>query len=259
MAIVTFYSYKGGVGRSILLANTAYLIASMGYNVVCVDFDLEAGGLHSIFSIKKVNVTSLQVLTGKSLLTLVNVDNIPIPNGGSIKILPTVSTEGYLVNILVESPPTNLINRMKQVLTQINDEFHPDFVLVDSRSGINEVMQALFDVSDIVVLVLKPNRQNLVGGKTILDYLNTQKKIVPILIVSQVIRKGHSKLLQKFVQSILGRDTPKLPLYLIEFDPGLLYDEYLPSVRYISNNKKSSLLKGYREVAKKLVNIVMGD
>jgi len=259
MTIIAFYSYKGGVGRSILLANTAYLIASMGYNVVCVDFDLEAGGLHSIFSVKEVNVTSLQVLLGRSLLTLVDVNNIPIPNGGSIKILPTVSTEGNLVNILVETPLTNLMNRMRQVLRQINDEFNPDFILVDSRSGINEVMQALFDVSDIVALVLKPNRQNLAGGKTILDYLSTQNNIVPILIVSQVIREGHSELLDTFVQRLQGNDRPRLTPCLIEFDPELLYDEYLPSVRYINNDRKSSLLEGYMEVAKKIVNSVGGE
>lgn len=259
MAIITFYSYKGGVGRSILLANTAYLLASKGYNVVCVDFDLEAGGLHSIFAINNVNVTSLQVLLGNRLLTLVNVSNIKIPKGGSIKILPTVSTEGNLVNILLESPPSNIMIRMKQVLEQINNEFNPDFILVDSRSGINEVMQALFDKSNIVALVLRPNRQNLVGGNAILDYLNTQRNILPILVISQVITEGYSDVLERFVQEIEVNNRQSLKPLLIEFDPELLYDEYLPSVRYAGNNKKSFLLKNYEAVADTIIRSVMGN
>src|SRR4051794_16575664 len=47
--ITTFYSYKGGVGRSMILANTAALLAKWGYRVLCVDWDLEAPGLRLYF------------------------------------------------------------------------------------------------------------------------------------------------------------------------------------------------------------------
>src|SRR5687767_9627324 len=47
--IVTFYSYKGGVGRSFCLANVAVQLARWGNRVLCVDFDLDAPGLHEYF------------------------------------------------------------------------------------------------------------------------------------------------------------------------------------------------------------------
>ena len=43
--IVTFYSYKGGVGRSMALANVGEILADIGYDVILCDFDLEAPGL----------------------------------------------------------------------------------------------------------------------------------------------------------------------------------------------------------------------
>ncbi|MFC4035702.1 FxSxx-COOH system tetratricopeptide repeat protein [Streptomyces polygonati] len=43
--IVTFYSYKGGTGRTMALANTAWILASQGKHVLVVDWDLEAPGL----------------------------------------------------------------------------------------------------------------------------------------------------------------------------------------------------------------------
>ena len=43
--IVTFYSYKGGVGRSMAVLNVAALLASRGFRVLIIDFDLEAPGL----------------------------------------------------------------------------------------------------------------------------------------------------------------------------------------------------------------------
>jgi len=43
--IVTFYSYKGGTGRTMALANTAWILASGGQRVLVVDWDLDAPGL----------------------------------------------------------------------------------------------------------------------------------------------------------------------------------------------------------------------
>ena len=43
--IFTFYSYKGGVGRSLALINVAYELARRGRHVLVVDFDIEAPGI----------------------------------------------------------------------------------------------------------------------------------------------------------------------------------------------------------------------
>lgn len=48
--IVTFYSYKGGTGRSMALANVAWLLASNDQRVLVIDWDLEAPGLHRYFA-----------------------------------------------------------------------------------------------------------------------------------------------------------------------------------------------------------------
>lgn len=54
--IITFYSYKGGTGRSMALANVACLLARgmarTSQRVLVIDWDLEAPGLHRFFSAK---------------------------------------------------------------------------------------------------------------------------------------------------------------------------------------------------------------
>lgn len=47
--VITFYSYKGGTGRSMALANVAWILASAGKRVLAIDWDLEAPGLHRYF------------------------------------------------------------------------------------------------------------------------------------------------------------------------------------------------------------------
>ena len=51
MRTITFYSYKGGTGRTLALANVARQLARFGQKVVAVDFDLEAPGLHYKFAV----------------------------------------------------------------------------------------------------------------------------------------------------------------------------------------------------------------
>ncbi|MFC7484662.1 tyrosine-protein kinase family protein [Luedemannella flava] len=47
--IITFYSYKGGTGRTMAVANLAWIMASNGLRVLVVDWDLESPGLHRYF------------------------------------------------------------------------------------------------------------------------------------------------------------------------------------------------------------------
>lgn len=48
--VVTFYSYKGGVGRSFAVANAAVILAQWGARVLLVDWDIEAPGLNHYFA-----------------------------------------------------------------------------------------------------------------------------------------------------------------------------------------------------------------
>lgn len=47
--VVTFYSFKGGTGRSMAVANVAWILAANGKRVLAADWDLESPGLHRFF------------------------------------------------------------------------------------------------------------------------------------------------------------------------------------------------------------------
>ncbi len=64
MYVVTFYSFKGGVGRSMALVNVAAELARRGERVLVVDFDLEAPGLDTF------DITASRE-SGRGLLDLV--------------------------------------------------------------------------------------------------------------------------------------------------------------------------------------------
>jgi MinD-like ATPase involved in chromosome partitioning or flagellar assembly len=47
--VVTFYSYNGGTGRTMAIANVAWILAANGMRVLVADWDLESPGLHRFF------------------------------------------------------------------------------------------------------------------------------------------------------------------------------------------------------------------
>lgn len=61
MRVVTFYSFKGGVGRTLALSNVATSLCLSGKKVLIVDFDLEAPGIDTQYF---PNVTDTQRAVG---------------------------------------------------------------------------------------------------------------------------------------------------------------------------------------------------
>jgi tetratricopeptide (TPR) repeat protein/MinD-like ATPase involved in chromosome partitioning or flagellar assembly len=69
--IYTFYSYKGGVGRSMALANVAELLYRCGLKVLMVDFDLEAPGLERYFDVPEAVHKPTDILKRRGIIDLV--------------------------------------------------------------------------------------------------------------------------------------------------------------------------------------------
>ena len=70
MSITTFYSYKGGMGRTIALANVAVLLAQRGHRVLVVDWDLEAPGIEKYFGDLRIVPEGLGLLPMLSEVSL---------------------------------------------------------------------------------------------------------------------------------------------------------------------------------------------
>lgn len=68
--IYTFYSFKGGVGRSMALANIAELLYLRGLKVLMVDFDLEAPGLERYFNVPNAMTKPQEVLSKRGVIDM---------------------------------------------------------------------------------------------------------------------------------------------------------------------------------------------
>lgn len=194
MYIVTFYSFKGGVGRSMALVNTAVELCQRGRRVLIVDFDLEAPGI-STFDLFSGATTSPGIVdyvtdfveTQQAPDVRRYVSNCPKwkAGQGELWIMPAgKQDENY-------SAKFNSINwkelyaqhsgylMFEDMKAQWKEALAPDYVLIDSRTGHTDVGGICTrQLPDAVAIMFFPNEQNLQGLKRIIEDIRAESDSV---------------------------------------------------------------------------------
>ncbi|HLK79215.1 MAG TPA: FxSxx-COOH system tetratricopeptide repeat protein [Streptosporangiaceae bacterium] len=199
--IVTFYSYKGGVGRSMALANVADLMARSGLRVLMVDFDLEAPGLESFFPVEGEVIRGQEglldlLLTFKYSMSVASSGEenhafrqlerfvatiYPARSDGGCLDLITAGQRGTDEQMLRYGAELRRFDWMDFYFTWSGELFFEwlrrafaeryDVVLVDSRTGVTEMGGICsYQLADVIVVLCGPNTQNLDGTGTMIRH-----------------------------------------------------------------------------------------
>lgn len=198
MRTLTFYSYKGGTGRSLLLANAARYLALLGERVVAVDFDFEAPGLHYKLNISAPGQRTADAIPARGavdyLLAAAQGDgppkglldyvvSVPLPQDtkGTLHLMPAGSapTGDYwkaLTTLLRQDfftdPEGSGLAACLELKARIEEELRADFLLIDSRTGVTELAGVTTTVlADKVVCLMLANRESQAGARAILRSL----------------------------------------------------------------------------------------
>jgi hypothetical protein len=159
MKTAAFYSYKGGVGRSLFVANLSLFLARFALKkVLTVDLDLEAPGLHYKYEATGVAVPPIEAglvdTLHDYLYATAPPETLPIldlwrgPEGGSVHFFPAgiaprtaywdkLAAMDFHKLMRGEGQPGVLLFR--EVLEHIREQLQPDLVLIDARTGVTEL------------------------------------------------------------------------------------------------------------------------
>ncbi|MBN2465118.1 P-loop NTPase [candidate division WOR-3 bacterium] len=273
MASIAFFSVKGGTGRSLALANVAALLASRGRAVGCVDFDLLAPGLATIFGVP-AGVTQKRPSTAELLLRDCNIMSFSraIIDCGKYVDLPPKRL--YLIAAKPESKDTykeladpgqfdeiNIDTFKSRYLTPFEQLRQLDYTFVDARSGIaQESFTALSLADRRIVLFSRLDPQSLTGT---LHFLRLAKRDFKCdfdcIVVATGVPAGDSPILvggRKYmvddqVVEILDGYNRELLKYgasvgcVVLFDPRMLLEHLLPAV----HDSGSATAAGYCHLA----------
>jgi MinD-like ATPase involved in chromosome partitioning or flagellar assembly len=190
MYTVTFYSFKGGVGRSMALVNVAADLVLSGSRVLIVDFDLEAPGLDT-FNLAGPGPEALGVVdfvdrfrtTGiaPDIKDYVHRASIDDQHSDGLWVMPAGKQDsGYAFRLAsidwqrlyADSDGYLLFEDLK---AQWNNVIRPDYVLVDSRTGHTDVGGICTrQLPDAVVVLFFPNEQNRSGLEKVVKQIRQE-------------------------------------------------------------------------------------
>ncbi len=253
----TFYSYKGGVGRTSALVNSALIRAFHGDRVVVIDFDLEAPGVWSyVQELTKESGQNLKLDQRPGILEYlheaINTNNIPslapraltgeelglnipgkiwfIGSGDTSKASYSQKLDSLnWATIFKENQGALLLENLRR---QIVSEFNgPDYVFIDSRTGITEIGGVCTKyLANLVVTLTSLNDQNIRGSSKVVNSFK-KAEIETILVASNVpvgLPWGKDQLFFKRVENF-KKYFEKEPDLLIYHYPSLSLLESLPA------------------------------
>ncbi len=187
-SIITFYSYKGGTGRSMALANIGVLLSRSDRKTLLIDWDLEAPGLHryfdGLFQSKSVELTPGLIDYFSEIQVKIN--DTKLNSDESQIILNNIKLEDYVIETSIpnlsllkagafdEKYPErintlkweNLFRNADGLFSFFRDllKSRYDYVLIDSRTGYTDSSGiCTMILPEKVVLVFTPNSQSLNG------------------------------------------------------------------------------------------------
>lgn len=231
MKIVSFYSFKGGVGRSLCLLNAAYNLShNKAQRIGLVDLDIEASGLNQILGLPAKEDRDLLALLMPSNRELSDLEDyvldIPFEVKGKpqVFLLPTVADSALLDRITWDTAAQQFLAR--ELFPEFARLYELDYIFVDCRSGLSEFATFALKIADLEVLVCRLDSQNRYGIKQIVEVCRAANKAFKI-VVSACPEKDRRPHVRDFQNAI---DCPID--YVLPYDYRLYYKEFIVSKEY---------------------------
>jgi MinD-like ATPase involved in chromosome partitioning or flagellar assembly len=169
--IISVHSFRGGTGKSNTTASISALLAKRGYRVGVVDTDIQSPGIHVLFNLDESEmVHSLNdYLWGKCKIEETAHDVSGRLNSdieGQIFLIPSSIQAGEIVRVLREGYDVSLLNDgFRDVLKTMN----LDYLIVDTHPSLNEETLLSIAISDVLVLIMRPDQQDYQGTAVTVD------------------------------------------------------------------------------------------
>ena len=236
--IVSIHSFRGGTGKSNTTANLASQVAMTGKRVGVVDTDIQSPGIHVLFGLDehKMGKTLNDFLHGKATIREVG---FPVGEntgegegrtqlaGKNLFLFPSSIKGKEISQILHEGIDFNKLNEGLQ--TAIT-EFNLDYLFIDTHPGLNEETLLSIATSDILIIILRPDNQDLQGTAVTVDVARSLDVPNLFLMVNKALPKYNFAEIKKDIEEQF--QAPVTSVLPLSFDMAENASKDLFSLRY---------------------------
>jgi MinD-like ATPase involved in chromosome partitioning or flagellar assembly len=250
--IVSLHSFRGGTGKSNLTANLACSMVQRGKPVAIVDADVQSPGLHVLFGLDAGNMgyTLNDYLYGhcpiEEVAHVVSGQLSQQAAGGALYLLPSRMAAGDIAKVLRENYEIHLL---LDGLYELSEVLKLDYLLLDTHPGLNEETLLTIGISDLLILLLRPDKQDFQGTAITVEVVRKLGVKHVLLVVNKVVPSLDGQSLKQHVQK--SYNAPVIGMLPLSEEMARLGSEGL----FTQINPDSPYSKGVQEVVDQMLHL----
>jgi septum site-determining protein MinD len=206
--IVSIHSFRGGTGKSTITSNLAYCCAAKGLRAGIVDTDIQSPGVHVIFGLKESSMKYClnDYLQGECPINEAVYDVSEKYNlkPGSLNLIPSRLRAEEIVRMLKEGFD---VPRLSRGLSELIEKCTMDVLFIDTHPGIEDETLLSIAISDLLVVILRPDEQDYLGTAITLEIARRMEVPKMFLIANRVPPEFEIEPLKRNLE-----ETYKLPV-----------------------------------------------
>ena len=161
--VVAITSGKGGVGKSTMTANIAYLFSQYGKNVAVIDADIGLANMQILFDIRPTK-TLYDYIENQATLSEVLLKT----KYENVTLLAGKSGHNY-----ASSSSSLVYSRVVQDVVELNKY---DVLFIDTGAGINEYVKEFLDIADEILAITTTDPSAITDVYALLKMISIDKK-----------------------------------------------------------------------------------
>jgi MinD-like ATPase involved in chromosome partitioning or flagellar assembly len=204
--IISVHSFRGGTGKSNTVANLAAAVAAGVRRVGIIDTDIQSPGIHVLFGLDEQQVERAlnDYLWGRCPIEQAAYDVTPPPvraAGGRISLIPASMKMGEITRVLREGYDVSLLNDGIRAAIQ---RLQLDYLFIDTHPGLNEETLLSIAISDVLILLLRPDAQDFQGTAVTVDVARRLSVPRMLMLVNKALPSMDRDALRQQVEQAYG-------------------------------------------------------
>ncbi|MBU0496043.1 MAG: MinD/ParA family protein [Chloroflexi bacterium] len=186
--IISVHSFRGGTGKSNTTANLATLLAMDGRRVGVIDTDINSPGIHVLFNLDEdeMQYSLNDYLWGNCHIEQAAVDvtaRLGPRVKGKVYLIPSSMKPGEIARVLREGYDVGLLN---DGFHELIEKLKLDVLMIDTHPGLNEETVLSIAISDVLIVILRPDQQDFLGTGVTVDVARKLDVAYLTLLVNKV-------------------------------------------------------------------------
>jgi MinD-like ATPase involved in chromosome partitioning or flagellar assembly len=193
--IVSIHSFRGGTGKSNTTANLAAQAALADKRVAVVDTDIQSPGIHVLFGLDE---TSMGKTLNDFLHGTCEIKDVAFPvgekaineegrkklAGKNLWLIPSSIRGREISRVLREGYD---VGRLNEGLQTLMSALNLDYLFIDTHPGLNEETLLSIAISDILIIILRPDNQDFQGTAVTVDIARSLDVSNLLLMVNKAV------------------------------------------------------------------------